>query len=95
MKKILLIVLTLFLFTSCGVPLVVETCVEPTNDIGFFEGVFHGFIILFTFVGSLIDPEITIYSVANNGIPYNLGFAFGCGSLGPVISFLRNGNDRN
>ena len=44
---------------------------------GLLLGVWHGFILLFSFVGSLIVPGVGIYETHNDGIAYNLGFVVG------------------
>jgi hypothetical protein len=50
---------------------------EPTKPAGFWLGVWHGFIALFVFVGSLFRSNLNIYEVHNNGAWYNLGYLFG------------------
>lgn len=44
---------------------------------GFWRGLWHGFICLFTLVASFFSDSITIYDVHNNGAWYNLGFVLG------------------
>ena len=44
---------------------------------GFWKGVWHGFIVLFTFIGSLFSDKIQVYEVHNNGGWYDFGFVFG------------------
>ncbi len=44
---------------------------------GFWKGLWHGFIVLFTFIGSLLSDKIQVYEVHNNGGWYNFGFVFG------------------
>jgi len=44
---------------------------------GFWKGLWHGFIMLFTFVVSLFRDRIGIYEANNNGNWYNLGFVLG------------------
>ncbi|HDC4804888.1 TPA: hypothetical protein O8U62_002075 [Enterobacter kobei] len=56
---------------------------------GFFEGLLHGFIAPFSFIGGLWDNTIAIYSVPNTGKWYDLGFIFGIGGLSSgCISFI-------
>jgi hypothetical protein len=47
------------------------------NVAGFWKGVWHGFIVLFTFIGTLFSDNVQIYEVHNNGGWYDLGFVFG------------------
>lgn len=44
---------------------------------GFWLGVWHGFIVLVTFVVSLFNPQVQIYEVHNNGGWYNFGYVVG------------------
>lgn len=44
---------------------------------GFWLGLWHGFIALFTFVISLFNKNVSMYEVANNGGWYNFGFLLG------------------
>ena len=54
-----------------------KTIAEPTKPAGFWLGVWHGFIALFVFVGSLFRSDLNIYEIHNNGAWYNLGYLFG------------------
>jgi hypothetical protein len=47
------------------------------NTAGFWKGLWHGFIALFTFVFSLFSDNINVYEVHNNGGWYNFGFILG------------------
>jgi hypothetical protein len=55
---------------------------------GFWKGLWHGFIVLFTFIVSLFSDSVGIYESHNSGNLYNLGFLlgvmifFGCSSGG-------------
>lgn len=53
----------------------------PTSAVapGFLLGLWHGFIALFAFVGSLLDGSIRIYAFPNAGVSYDFGFM--CGNL--------------
>jgi len=45
---------------------------------GFILGIWHGLIVPFAFIASLIWPGSTgIYEIHNDGIGYNLGFVIG------------------
>jgi hypothetical protein len=44
---------------------------------GFWKGLWHGLIILFTFVISLFNDSVGIYEVNNTGNLYNLGYLLG------------------
>jgi hypothetical protein len=47
---------------------------KPAN---FWAGLWHGIIIIITFIISLFNKSVKIYEVNNYGWPYNLGFVLG------------------
>jgi hypothetical protein len=49
---------------------------------GFWQGLWHGFIVPFTFLMSLFKEDVGVYELHNNGAWYNFGFA-----LGTILSF--------
>lgn len=52
-------------------------------EAGFWAGLWHGFILILSFIMSLFTREIGIYEVNNKGWQYNLGFVLGvCISAG-------------
>jgi hypothetical protein len=73
LKWLLVLVVVVFFLTSCA----------PGNEkfdigpAGFWMGLWHGFISLFTFIISLFCNDVNIYEVHNSGWPYNLGFIIG------------------
>lgn len=80
-KSIVLVVMLFALFLLAG-------CAPGPNELagspgdlgataGFWKGLWHGFISLFTFIISLFSDKVTIYEVHNNGGWYNLGFLLG------------------
>ncbi|MCP4675534.1 MAG: hypothetical protein GY854_08515 [Deltaproteobacteria bacterium] len=48
-----------------------------TDPAGFWHGLWHGFIIVITFVISLFSDQTTIYEVHNSGGWYNFGYILG------------------
>lgn len=64
------------LLTSCaaGSNPEIDTGEDPA---GFLLGLWHGFIILVTFVISLFTDNVSVYEVANNGNWYDFGFVLG------------------
>jgi len=44
---------------------------------GFWKGLWHGFIVLFSFIVSLFSDNVRIYEVHNNGGWYNFGYLLG------------------
>jgi hypothetical protein len=47
---------------------------------GFFSGLLHGFLMLFSFIGSIF-PDVRIYAFPNSGFGYDLGFLIGASSF--------------
>ncbi len=72
--KIWVPVIILLLIVSSCAPGDVKFDAEPA---GFFMGLWHGFISLFTFIISLFSDNVTIYEVYNSGGWYNFGFILG------------------
>ena len=52
---------------------------------GFWAGLWHGFIVLFTFIISLFSDSVQIYEANNTGGWYDLGFLLG------ACAFFSNG----
>jgi predicted small secreted protein len=48
-----------------------------TSLAGFWQGLWHGFILFFTFVASLFNHSVGIYEVHNDGAWYNFGYLLG------------------
>ena len=82
MKHAVMIVLSLMLILalmSCA-PTPNEHAKTPRPDgrvAGFFHGIWHGFIALFTFIISLFSDKVGIYEPHNSGGWYNFGFIIG------------------
>lgn len=49
---------------------------------GFFSGIWHGFIIVFSLIGKLFGADVGIYAEPNTGFTYWLGFIIGIGGFG-------------
>ncbi len=52
------------------------------HQYGFWGGLWHGAIMLFSFIGSLFSEDIALYAVNNNGGWYDFGYFLGVGTLG-------------
>jgi hypothetical protein len=76
MKKsflFLLVALVAGIFvTGCAT----QSITNVTNPPGFFRGLLHGFIILFSFIASLFT-DYRIYAFPNAGGWYDFGFLLG------------------
>jgi hypothetical protein len=88
MKKRNLILLLLVVMTmiGCADYTNVEACI-PTDEhtYGFWGGVWHGAIVQFSFLGSLIWDDVDVYARNNNGGWYDFGFI---GGLGIMLKFI-------
>jgi len=64
--------------------------INPGHDAGFWAGIWHGLIVVITFIISLFTNEVGIYEVSNSGWSYNLGYLIGLMiSLGGMFRHTR------
>jgi hypothetical protein len=80
-KKYLILALILcaiFLLTSCAPGNYRwDPNMPGSKPANFWAGLWHGIIIIITFIISLFNKSVKIYEVNNYGWPYNLGFVLG------------------
>lgn len=76
LKKNLMLFLVLMtaaaLFTACAT----HSTQAIDNPPGFWSGLLHGFIMLFSFIGSLFT-DFKMYSIPNAGGWYDFGYLLG------------------
>ena len=81
MKWFFILALGLFVVSSYNAAQIVPKIHKPP---GFLMGLVHGFISLFSLLGSLF-LDIRIYGFPNSGIGYDVGFVLGtalfCGGI--------------
>jgi hypothetical protein len=71
--KIIVILGTLLFVAGCATqPHVMASSETP----GFLQGLFNGFTIFFSLVGSFFT-DVRIYAFPNNGWPYDVGYLLG------------------
>ena len=75
--KILLVGLLLILVASCA-PGNARYSIDTGRPANFWAGLWHGLIIVITFIVSLFTKEVGVYEPNNVGWAYNLGFILGC-----------------
>jgi hypothetical protein len=75
--RILLVGLILILVASCA-PGNARYDVVTGRPANFWAGLWHGLIIVITFIVSLFTSDVRIYEPNNVGWAYNLGFILGC-----------------
>jgi hypothetical protein len=76
---VLLVIVTLVL-VSCADVTNIDAC-KTAKPYGFFAGLWHGFIAIWSFIGSLFSNNIAVYAVNNTGAWYDLGFLLGIGAF--------------
>ena len=83
MKKALLfglIAIMLVVFSGCAAgPNTLRDTGDDREDkvVGFWRGIWHGFIAPFAFIISLFNDSVGIYEAHNNGNWYNFGYVLG------------------
>lgn len=82
MKKkniVVLAVIILIVLSSCtaGPNDMMKVADAEGNLAGFFSGLWHGFIMFFSFIVSLFNSDVSVYEVHNVGPLYNLGYLIG------------------
>lgn len=84
MKKMyfVLAIIVLLSLSSCADVGINQTGCLTGHEYGFWGGLWHGIIAPFSFFGSLICDDISMYAVNNNGGWYDFGFVLGVGGLG-------------
>ncbi|MBT8221296.1 MAG: hypothetical protein KJP00_15820 [Bacteroidia bacterium] len=80
LKFFLGFILIMVLFTACAEVTPIDECVT-TEPAGFLSGLWHGIIAPVSFFISLLDSDVAIYAVNNNGGWYDFGFVIGAGIL--------------
>jgi len=73
LKWLPLLIVALFVLSSCAA----GDAKFDINPAGFWMGLWHGFISLFTFIISLFNDHVSIYEINNSGKLYDLGFVLG------------------
>lgn len=71
MKTTILMITVLFL-SACA-----DRNVMLDDIPGFWSGIWHGYISTISFVISIFDNDVVIYSRINSGVGYDLGYLIG------------------
>ena len=74
--KILLSILLFTVLTGCADVVNYEIFFNP-HVYGFWGGLWHGIVLPFSWISSLIFDDIAVYAVSNNGGWYDFGFMIG------------------
>jgi hypothetical protein len=81
MKKIIIYAMISLILIGCAEASPYAAKYVTSDCYGFWGGLWHGMIVPFSWIGSLIDSEIAIYAYDNNGGWYVFGFVLGNGAL--------------
>jgi len=85
LSYVLFFLLMVFLFVGCAeVNPHVDMCLT-SDPCGFLDGLLHGFIVPFSWIGSLFNDNIAIYAYDNNGAWYDFGFVLGISLYSHII----------
>ena len=76
--RVLLLGLLLLLLAAGCAPGNARYSVETGRPANFWAGLWHGLIVVVTFIVSLFTRDVGIYESHNVGWAYNLGFILGC-----------------
>ncbi len=77
-RTILLIMAITGLMACAASPNALESVADAEGAVaGFWLGLWHGFIALFSFIVSLFKENVGVYEAHNNGGWYNFGFILG------------------
>jgi len=87
MIRFYVIIGILLMLTGCAdkVDLYTASTMEP---VGFWYGYWHGFIVVWSFIGSLFVDDIAIYATYNNGVWYDFGFV--CAIITLILGYEAN-----
>lgn len=85
-QKTILVLLLIFIMIN------LSSCApkgHTHDEYGFFSGIIHGFLFVFSLLGKLLGFDIGLYAENNSGFFYWLGFIIGIGGLGGGASSRR------
>ena len=78
--KLIFVIFAALLITGCADQMTFSQAQEA-DKVGFFYGLWHGLIIIISWLASLFFDDVAIYAIYNNGGWYDFGFALGVGGL--------------
>ena len=81
MSRVLAALALALLVSACASQIDAGVSADPQTP-GFWWGLWHGFIFPWSWIGSLIWPEVAVYAVPNSGGWYDFGFFLGITVLG-------------
>jgi hypothetical protein len=92
--KNLLFITAILVLVSCADKIYVPID-QAQHVYGFWGGVWHGMIMVPSFIGSLIWDDIAVYAINNNGAWYDFGFVGGFGFMFKlVVQMIKSINEK-
>ncbi|MCP4866510.1 MAG: hypothetical protein SWN10_10480 [Pseudomonadota bacterium] len=79
-SKLIMLAVAVLLLAGCADQMTFEEA-QQADKVGFLHGLWHGLIIIFSWLASLIFDDVAIYAIYNNGGWYDFGFVLGVGGL--------------
>lgn len=76
--KVLVTVLVVLLMSGCADTVSFEQAAKMA-EVGFWHGLWHGFILPISWIASLFSDSVAIYAIYNTGAGYDFGFVLGIG----------------
>lgn len=90
MKKLLICMVLILICSGCADTVTFDQA-KSINPVGFLHGLWHGFTFVFSWVGSIINDDIALYAIYNNGGGYDFGYFLGVAVFG--VGGSRSSND--
>ena len=75
-RRILFFSICVLMLIAAGCAHQPKAAVDTADVPGFWSGSLHGFLIVFSFIGSLFT-DVRIYQFPNSGIWYDFGYVLG------------------
>ncbi|RTZ23039.1 hypothetical protein [Vibrio penaeicida] len=74
--RVILVSIFVMVISGCADHVSLEAAVEM-EKVGFWTGLWHGFILPFSMLGSMLWEEVAIYAIYNAGGWYDFGYFLG------------------
>lgn len=78
--KYVILLLLVVLLTGCADSVSFDQAASM-KPVGFWYGLWHGWICPFAWIVSLFKSDVAIYAIYNNGGWYDFGFVLGAGII--------------
>jgi len=89
MKQIYILLLVIVVITLLGCADTVDTSCIGLEPVGFWHGLWHGWISPFALIGHIFSDSIAVYARYNNGGWYDFGFLIGVGAFSSSTTSIK------